>query len=920
MVIHAKHARFSFAKAFAALGLGLMTTTSIWSQIPTNIKFTKALGTNATDFKFDNPVWLGEMPGTPDVFFVVEQRLQSSATTGRIQVIEKNGSGAWTKSVFLTLAIRSDHDENGLLGFAFHPQYLTNHRYFLFRTINQNVQVEERKSDATFKKDSGDSAKVLITVPHSQGNHNGGCLAFGKDGFLYISIGENNDGMPAQDLTSLLGKLLRIDVDQVSAPLPYAIPSTNPFVDSTRSGIRKEIWAYGFRNPWRFSFDPLNGNLWLGDVGSDGSGRTEEINWVRRGKNYGWPCREGKQSRSVGGTCPNPTDPTEVFPNDLGWSSINGGVIYRGKTNSKFYGKYVFSIYASPDQSPIGTANLTDTVSSGIVFNATNAISQVSHMATDSKGRIYFTVRKNLGEIFLLDHPDLLPDSTITQPQLPAAPSGLGVVVGVNQITLSWSAVAGTTSYRIYYRAGTTVTKANATKNTAGISPQILASLSSDTTYAFVVSASDSVGESDVSTVITGKPLAPLIISTATLPTGRSNLSYAATLQASGGTSPYSFAVVSGSLPAGVTLSGATLSGTPTVSGTFNISIEVTDAAARKTSKAFTITLAANRAPKITSAATAKATESSDYAYNATATDADGNAMSFTFRNLPTWMTSAGAKAHGIPGTNDTSTTFWVLVSDGQLKDSLQVILQVTHSNKAPILDSTFAGVDTLAEGDSALFRVVAHDPDGDSLITLWSIDSGTPEMGSAAYRYKPNFSASGKRTLHVRVEDVNGASAEHDYNVFVKNVALPPICLHAAGDVPQSDDFAFGWKSLRDPDLDSTTLHFQMEAYQDSALKVLLFSQDSLPKLLPASVRSKLPNGSAVYMRVLAHDARSTSTGYGVSGQYIFHYPVGVRIPRSEQGRKVRALRIATQPGTSTLNREGQSTYLDAKGRHLSH
>ncbi len=907
-----------FNRVFAAIGIGLLATTSIWSQLPTNIKYTKALGTNVAGFDFENPIWLGEMPGAPEVFIVLEQTLVSQSNTGRIQVLEKNNLGVWTKSVFLTLPVRYDgSDEKGLLGFAFHPQYATNHRYFLFRNIDLNVQVEERKSDATFRKDSGDPAKVLLSVPHSAPNHNGGGLVFGPDGFLYITIGDNGQHLLSQDLTSFFGKLLRIDVDQVSASIPYSIPTDNPLVDSTRTGIRKEIWAYGFRNPWRFSFDPLNGNLWLGDVGSDGAGRFEEINLVRRGKNYGWPCREGKQATSVGGNCPNSVDPVDAYA-ITGAISVIGGVIYRGKTTSPFYGKYVFSNY-STSPSRIGTANLNDTVSSGLTFNATNAAPQASHVATDSKGRIYFTVRILGGAIYLLDHPDLLPDSSGNQPLPPAAPTGLGISVGVGQVTLSWSPVSGASSYRIYYRAGTTVTKANAAINILGTSPQLIGSLSSDSTYAFVVTATDSVGESVVSTVITGKPLASLAISTATLPGGRANSNYSTALQATGGASPYTFAVSAGSLPSGITLTGATLSGIPTQSGAFNFTIEATDAGSRKATKAFTLTLAANRAPKITSPVTARATEGSDYAYNATANDSDGNSLSFTFRNLPTWMTSSGARAHGIPGISDSTTTFWVFASDGKLSDSLQVSVQVIHSNKAPILDSTFAGPDTLAEGDSAFFRVVARDPDGDSLIFSWSIDSGSMVSGVMGYRYKPDYSASGKHTLNIRVEDSNGASVQKNFNIFVKNVTIPPLCLHAVGDVPDSEEFAFGWKSIRDPDLDSASTVFRMEAFQDSALTVLLSSRDSLPRLMPASVRTKLPNGSAVYIRVLAHDGNSKSTGFGLPGRFTFHYPVAIRLGPSSKARKARALSIATKPGLRVIRADGQPTRMDAKGRSLT-
>jgi glucose/arabinose dehydrogenase len=913
--MYPENALAKVVRTLSLVGLCLLAAAAGWSQIPTDIKFTKALGTNAISFKFENPVWLGEMPGAPGTFIVLEQRLQTSATTGRIQVVEKNGSGAWTKSVFLTLAVQSDGDENGLLGFAFHPQYATNHRYFLYRTLADNVQVEERKSDATFRKDSGDSAKILFTEYHNHTNHNGGCLAFGKDGYLYISIGENGQDTPAQDLTSLLGKVLRIDVDHADATLPYAIPATNPFAGNASDGIRKEIWAYGFRNPWRFSFDTLNGNLWLGDVGSAGSGRVEEINLVRAGRNYGWPCREGKQATGTGGACPNPIDPAEGFLNNLGWTSIIGGVIYRGKTNSRFYGKYIFAIYGEP--SPVGAVDLTDTVSGGIIFNANDGPSQISHMTSDSQGRIYFTTRLPSGEIYMLDHPDLLPDSGTPPPQPPPAPTGLAITAGVGQVSLSWSPVAGAVAYRIYYRAGTTVAKANAAANLAGVSPQVIGPLSSDSNYAFVVTATDSVGESAVSAVMTAKPLAPLAIATPALPAGRSNSAYAATLQATGGTPPYTFAITAGSLPSGLALSGATLTGTPSQPGTFSITLEATDAAARKIAKAFNLILAVNRAPKITSPAAGKATEGSDYAYTAAASDSDGNSLAFTFREFPAWMSVAGAKVHGIPGASDTGASFWALVSDGQIKDSLRVTVQVVHANKAPILDSALSGADSLAEGDSALYRAVAHDPEGDELIFRWSLDSGASAAGTAAYRYRPGYSAAGKRTLTVRVEDSNGASAEHAFSVFVKNVPLPPVCLHAPGNVPSTDAFAFGWKTLRDPDLDSATVGFRMEAYQDSGLKTLVDAQDSLPGVLPLSSRNKLAAGGAVYVRVSARDARGVGTGFGQPSRFVFAPPVALSDP-GVRARKLRAYRLATRPGQADLGDAGRSILLDAKGRRL--
>jgi glucose/arabinose dehydrogenase len=183
------------------------------------------------------------------------------------------------------------------------------------------------------------SATILLTFPQPFANHNGGAVRFGPDGYLYIATGDGGSGNDprnnAQNLTSLLGKILRIDVNAATGGLPYAIPPDNPFVGSSQSGVRTEIWAYGLRNPWRISFDRVTGDLFIGDVGQSAR---EEIDFVRAGTaggmNFGWRVMEGTRCTNLAGDPPcNPasfTPPLIDYDHDQG-CSVTGGFLYRGR-------------------------------------------------------------------------------------------------------------------------------------------------------------------------------------------------------------------------------------------------------------------------------------------------------------------------------------------------------------------------------------------------------------------------------------------------------------------------------------------------------------------------------------------------------------------------------------------------------------
>lgn len=288
---------------------------------------------------FNDPI---EMAHTGDErLFVVEQG-------GIIKIL--NADGTTNQNPFLNIStIISAGGERGLLGLAFHPDYTNNGYFYVNYTDTDGDTVIARYSVDPDNADLADSssATVLLTVDQPAANHNGGCLRFGPDGYLYISMGDGGGaGDPdnrAQNIDDLLGKLLRIDVDNGA---PYSSPADNPFVGEAGAD---EIWAYGLRNAWRFSFDSQTGDLWIADVGQ---GALEEINKVggtEAGLNYGWRCYEG--SEEYNGGCDDLTPEMVEMPfAEYGHSegcSITGGYVYRGNSYPSLQGKYFFSDYCS---------------------------------------------------------------------------------------------------------------------------------------------------------------------------------------------------------------------------------------------------------------------------------------------------------------------------------------------------------------------------------------------------------------------------------------------------------------------------------------------------------------------------------------------------------------------------------------------
>ena len=276
---------------------------------------------------------------------------------GRMLIAEKNGTvrayhpdtGLAAQPVLdLTALVDTSGNERGLLGITPAPTFAqTGLLYVAYTSLPAGALTLARVPIGAPER-----LQVLLTQEHAQySNHNGGQVAFGRDGYLYWSLGDGghtNDPFKAgQDLGTLLGKILRIDVNRTCGATPYCVPSDNPFV--RRPGARPEIWLYGLRNPWRFSVDPVDGSLWIGDVGQ---GLIEEINHIRPwqgGANLGWSCREGtpvfdpQQCRSGG----RYTDPVFEYDHFNDNCSVTGGVVYRGSRTPEAWGTYVASDYCS---------------------------------------------------------------------------------------------------------------------------------------------------------------------------------------------------------------------------------------------------------------------------------------------------------------------------------------------------------------------------------------------------------------------------------------------------------------------------------------------------------------------------------------------------------------------------------------------
>lgn len=283
-----------------------------------------------------------------DRLFVVEQE-------GLIRIVNTNGDVSNTPFLNIRTRVNLGRNEQGMLGLAFHPDY-DNNGFFFVNYVTGNGDGSSRVSrfkvmDNDPNQADPNSEEIILQITQPDWNHNGGDLNFGPDGYLYIGFGDGGSGGDpwgnGQNPQTFLGKMLRLDVDN---GLPYTIPADNPFVDD--SDVRDEIWAIGLRNPWRYSFDDLTGDLWIGDVGQNAQ---EEIDFQAAdsegGENYGWDCREGllNYAQSSNLCVPNLDleEPVAAYKVSNFCNSVTGGYVYRGCKYPELFGKYLYADYCN---------------------------------------------------------------------------------------------------------------------------------------------------------------------------------------------------------------------------------------------------------------------------------------------------------------------------------------------------------------------------------------------------------------------------------------------------------------------------------------------------------------------------------------------------------------------------------------------
>jgi len=345
---------------------------------------------------YDRPVFVTHAPGDPGVIYVVEQ----NGTIKRATLQDGNWRGA---GIFLDLRRRvigprnGGGVEQGLLGLAFHPDYQRNGRFYVNYTragrggaAGDTVIAEFRRKNA--RRADLSSRRVLLTIDQAYSNHNGGHLVFGPDGYLYIGTGDGGSGGDPQGngqrRNTLLGKLLRIDPldPDGDGPRRYRVPGSNPLVG--RPGL-DEIWAWGLRNPWRFSFDRASGDLWIGDVGQ---GDREEVDRSRAGSgglgagkahNYGWNrCEGSRRYPDTGQVCRFGTRPVHDYAHGAGRCSVTGGHVHRGPASRAWRGLYVAGDYC-------GRLFVLD--AAGRVRFSMDSGRRISSFGEDAAGRIYAT-------------------------------------------------------------------------------------------------------------------------------------------------------------------------------------------------------------------------------------------------------------------------------------------------------------------------------------------------------------------------------------------------------------------------------------------------------------------------------------------------------------------------------------------------
>ena len=343
----------------------------------------------------------------------------ANAEDGRLFIVERDGiirvvandPTSTSAPIFLDISDRvSAGGETGLLGLAFHPNYAQNGFFYVNYTHDQDgtlvTRIARYQVSGNPNVADPNSEFIVLTVAQPFRNHNAGDLAFGPDGYLYVPLGDGGSGGDpdnrAQNLDDLLGKILRLDVDNVSPGKNYAIPANNPFVG--RAGL-DEIWAYGLRNPWRISFDRQTADLYIADVGQNG---WEEVDFQPAdspgGENYGWRLKEGTHCYNPGSNC-DPgglTEPIHEYGHENGRCSITGGFVYRGQQYPTLQGWYLFADYCTGELFGLAPGSHQPTP-------FVNTDSSITTFGEDSSGELLFAT---IGGSIYRIHSHSLPHKT----------------------------------------------------------------------------------------------------------------------------------------------------------------------------------------------------------------------------------------------------------------------------------------------------------------------------------------------------------------------------------------------------------------------------------------------------------------------------------------------------------------------------
>jgi glucose/arabinose dehydrogenase len=352
--------------------------------------YAQSIGVTLFKSGFTSPVEIVHPPNDARLF-VVQQG-------GAIRILNPNATINATPFLTIPSGSLSNGDEQGLLGLAFHPDYATNGIFFVNYTRADGATVVARYTVSANPDIANPTGTPILTIPQPYSNHNGGTLRFGADGYLYVGMGDGglggDPGNRAQNINENLGKMLRLNIDVAGT---YAIPADNPYVGVAGND---EIWSVGLRNPWKFSFNRLTGDMWLADVGQGSIEEINKVNPATANLNYGWKCYEGNNVYTAGCAVPTTTYtfPVTTYGHSNGRCSVTGGYVYTGAITT-LLNKYIFADYCSAE---IGYIDASGT-SSTITWTGGLGLSSVTTLGEDKDGEMYIATRG--GSIYKITDP-----------------------------------------------------------------------------------------------------------------------------------------------------------------------------------------------------------------------------------------------------------------------------------------------------------------------------------------------------------------------------------------------------------------------------------------------------------------------------------------------------------------------------------